>query len=39
MVGLLMFLLSSVGSIDYRYLVGPLVAIAALLPLAAGQEP
>ena len=30
--GLLMFVLSSVGSADYRYLVGPVVAIAALLP-------
>ena len=36
-VGLLMFTLSSVGSVDYRYLVGPLVAIAALLPLAASR--
>jgi hypothetical protein len=36
-VGLLMFLLSSVGSVDYRYLVGPLVAIAALLPVAAAR--
>jgi len=36
-VGLLTFLLSSVGSVDYRYLVGPLVAIAALLPLAAAR--
>lgn len=36
-VGLLAFLLSSVGSADYRYLVGPLVAIAALLPVAAGR--
>lgn len=34
-VGLLTFLVSSVGALDYRYLVGPLVAIAALLPLAA----
>ncbi len=36
-VGLLLFLLSSVGSVDYRYLVGPVVAIAALLPLAAAR--
>jgi hypothetical protein len=36
-VGLLLFLLSSVGSVDYRYLVGPLVAIAALLPVAAAR--
>ncbi len=38
MVGLLMFLLSSVGPINYRYLVGPLVAIAALLPVAAARS-
>ena len=37
-VGLLMFLLSAVGSVDYRYLVGPLVAIAALLPVAAARS-
>jgi hypothetical protein len=36
--GLLMFLLSSVGTVDYRYLVGPLVAIAALLPVAAARS-
>lgn len=35
--GLLTFLLSSVGAVDFRYLVGPLVAIAALLPVAAGR--
>jgi hypothetical protein len=35
--GLVMFLLSAVGSVDYRYLVGPLVAIAALLPVAAAR--
>ncbi len=35
--GLLMFVLSSVGSVDYRYLVGPVVAIAALLPLCAAR--
>ena len=38
MVGLLMFLLSSVGTADYRYLLGPLVAIAALLPLIASRH-
>ncbi len=37
-VGLLLFLLSSVGSVDFRYLVGPLVAIAALLPMAAARS-
>jgi hypothetical protein len=35
--GLLLFLLSSFGSVDYRYLVGPVVAIAALLPVAAAR--
>jgi hypothetical protein len=35
--GLLMFVLSSVGSVDYRYLVGPVVAIAALVPLCAAR--
>jgi hypothetical protein len=38
MVGLLMFLLSSVSTTDYRYLLGPLVAIAALLPLTAARR-
>lgn len=37
-VGLLGFVMSSVGALDYRYLVGPLVAIAALLPLAAARS-
>lgn len=37
-VGLLMFVLSSVGTADYRYLLGPLVAIAALLPLVATRR-
>jgi hypothetical protein len=37
-VGLLMFLLSSVGTADYRYLLGPLVAIGALLPLVASRR-
>ncbi len=37
-VGLLMFLLSSVAPTEYRYLVGPLVAIAALLPVAAARS-
>lgn len=37
-VGLLMFVLSSVGTADYRYLLGPLVAIAALLPLIAARR-
>jgi hypothetical protein len=37
LAGLLLFLLSSVGSVDYRYLVGPLVAIAALLPMVASR--
>lgn len=35
--GLLMFMLSSVGSGDYRYLLGPVVAIAALLPAGAAR--
>lgn len=35
--GLLMFLLSSVGSVDYRYLLGPLAAIGALLPVVAAR--
>lgn len=36
-VGLLSFLLASEGPVNYRYLLGPLVAIAALLPLAAAR--
>lgn len=30
--GLLMFVLSTIGSGDYRYLLGPVIAMAALLP-------
>jgi hypothetical protein len=36
-VGLLIFLLSAVGSGDDRYLLGPLVAIGALLPVVAAR--
>lgn len=36
--GLLTFLLSSAGAVDYRYLLGPLVAIAALLPVVAARS-
>ena len=36
--GLMLFVLSALGSVDYRYLVGPVVAIAALLPVAAARS-